>query len=215
MQVKNSSYTIKTPATTMNTTQISFPQGKRTKTSSISASTKSDNDLASLPMTEKQPLKKSRFIWLDPDVDQNEQIQSAMKGLEEIMSCVLSTNNCDECKQWLMDYNDNKRIFLIVSNKFGKQLVPDIHFLPSIIAIYVYCTDRKIHTKWTENYSKVRCVSSDTNKLTQKLLMDARNPKRIKDLNPHILFDKTHSNHAELFNGKEVLEKNEDSQRGT
>jgi hypothetical protein len=45
--------------------------------------------------------------------------------------------------------------------------------------------------------------------------MDARNPKRIKDFNPHILFDKTPSNHAELFNGKEVLEKNEDSQQGT
>jgi hypothetical protein len=213
--MKNSSYAVRTRATTMKNIEYSVLQGKRTKNSVKSPSVKSDNGLTFLSMTEKQPSKRSLSIWLDPDVDQNEQIQLAMKRLQKIVPCALATNNCDECKQWLMDYDGNKRIFLIVSNKFGKQLVPDIHSLPSIIAIYVYCMDRTIHTKWTENYSKVRNVISDTNKLTQKLLMDARNPKRIKDLNSQLLFGKTPSNHVESSDEKEVLEKNEDGQEGT
>jgi hypothetical protein len=199
----------------MENKQFSVLQAKSTKNSAILASVEAGSDSSFLSTTEEQPLKRALFVWLDPDVHKNEQIQSAMKCLEKIVPCALSTNNYDECKQWLMDYNDKKGIFFIVSNKFGKQLVPDIHSLPSIIAIYVYCTDRKIHTKWTENYSKVRNVISDTNKLARKLLMDARYPKRIKDLNSQLIFGKTLSNHAESSDEKELLEKNEDRQEGT
>ena len=160
----------------------------------------------------KQPLKAFRFLWLDPDVNQNEQIRSAIKHMEKFVPCALSTDNYNECKQWLKNYKGNKKLLLIVSNKFGKQIMHDVHSLPSLISIYVFCLDRKIHTKWTRNYSKVRNVSSEINKLTQKLLMDIKNPNHIKDRRSPCLIHQQSSDHAELSDQNKTLEQSNESQ---
>ena len=213
MQIKNVDVTRDSMTTKMENEQSPIQTGKSQKISDTSTDVK-PTSVSVFSLTGKRLTKKFQLIWLDPNIGQNEQIKSAIKRLEEIVSCILSTNDYDECKQWLMNYRDKKRIFFIVSNKYGKQLVPDVHSLPSIIAIYVYCTNRKIHTKWTESYPKVRSVASDTNKLIEKLLMDLRNPRRIKNLESSVLGKTTSSKNAELCFEKKNLVKNEDIQEG-
>lgn len=122
----------------------------------------------------KQLANECQFIWLDPNINKSEEIQSSIERLEQIMPCAMSTDNYDECKQLLNDYHENKQTFLIVSNKFGKKLVPHIHSLAFIIGIYIYCTDRKIHTMWAKSYFKVHSVSSNTGTILKKLIMDAK-----------------------------------------
>ena len=166
----------------MENRQSVIRQVKKTKNSAISALTDTSDTSISWAKKEKQPSKSFSFIWSDQDVNENKEIQTAMKYLKRLMACALSTNNYEECKQWLMEYKGDKKIFLIVSNKFGKHIVPDVHSLPWITAIYVYATDRKMHIKWIADYSKVRGVISNTNRLVQKLSMDLKIFKRIKNL---------------------------------
>lgn len=155
--------------------------------------------------SEKRLVKHVLFIWLDPDMNENKEIQSSIEHLKMIIPCALSTNDYDECEQWLINYDDNKQIFVIVSNKFGRQLVPHIHLLPSIAAIYIYCTDRKIHTKWTEKYSKILSIAAKTEKIVQKVVMDAKNPRRMRHLT---------SQFTQLSDVQEISENNKNIEEG-
>ena len=177
-------------------------------------STAVTNDFTVLSRRKRQSLKRCLVIWCDPDINQNQDIQTTIQQLKRVMPCVLSTNDFDECKQWLMQYHRDKRIFFIVSNKFGKQIVPDIHSLSWLIAIYVYCTDRKIHTRWTADYPKVRGVISNTNKLIQKLSMDVKNSECLQHLDQQDLLGKLSFSKAESSHKKYIGATTKGSQAG-
>lgn len=67
----------------------------------------------------------------------------------------------DRCIKFVRDQCVNKRVFLITTGSLGKELVPKIHDLPQIYAIYVYCGDVVLHKKWAANHSKIRVVCND------------------------------------------------------
>ena len=58
------------------------------------------------------------------------------------------------CKQYIQN-NSTSKLILIVSGQLGHKLVPQIHDLPQVISIYVYCRDKSKNQKWASNFSKV------------------------------------------------------------
>ncbi|CAF1437940.1 unnamed protein product [Adineta steineri] len=160
----------------------------------------------------RQPSKKFLFICCDPDINRREELKKAVQSLKQSIPCALSTNDFDECEQWLISYHGPKRISLIISNKFGKQIMPKIHDLPWISAIYVYCTNRKIHTKWTNDYPKVHGVMSDVNELIKTLSMDLKISKCPKNLNTQDLLGKLSFSRGESSHKKYIKTTRKESQ---
>ncbi|CAF1489639.1 unnamed protein product [Rotaria sordida] len=66
----------------------------------------------------------------------------------------------------------NKRTFLITSGGRGKNVVPQIHDLPQLYAIYVYCQDVEGHQKWVSKFSKVRIICNVDRVLHPQLAVD-------------------------------------------
>jgi hypothetical protein len=133
-----------------------------------------DNSTFSLENQQKR-LKGFLLICLEQDFYKHNQIKTSIEHLEAIVPDGLSLNDSDQCEQWLMQYNNGKQIVLIISNTFGKQIIPHIHHLSSIKAIYIcriYRIARKNSNQWTKKYSKVHGNMYDFNKLTQQVLKD-------------------------------------------
>jgi hypothetical protein len=150
------------------------------------------------------------LICLEQDLYNNDQIKSAIKRLEEITPNTLSFNDCNKCEKWLMKYNDDKKIVLIISNTFGEQIVPHIHLLSSIKVIDVYCVDRKNNNQLTEKYSKVHSNVFDFNILIQQALEDLEYIKITENqrfrYSPYML--------TESIDKQKSLEQNKEIQEG-
>jgi hypothetical protein len=132
--------------------------------------------------TNRERLENVLLIWIYPDVYQNEQIQRDIKYMKQIVRHTFPINGYDECERWLIKYRGDERIVLIVSEKFAKQIVPNIHHLPSLVIIYVYLSDNKIDDKWVRKYSKVCSVVPDMS------LMKKRMPKYTESYKLNHLF---------------------------
>jgi hypothetical protein len=79
----------------------------------------------------------------------------------------------DRCISVIQEECSKKRVFLVSAGGLGAKTVPQIHNLPQVYAIYVYCTDVKGHRKWADNYSKVRVVcDNDDRDLLPQLAVD-------------------------------------------
>ena len=61
------------------------------------------------------------------------------------------------CVDFLREVDDEK-VFVIASGALGKDLVPQIHLLPQVDTIYIFCDNRERHKPWTVEWSKVKDV---------------------------------------------------------
>ncbi len=82
-------------------------------------------------------------------------------------------NQEEQCVNAIRDNFQNRRVFLISSGSLGAKVVPQIHELPQVYAIYIYCANVKYHQEWANKYSKVRIVcDNDDRQLLPQFAVD-------------------------------------------
>ncbi len=95
------------------------------------------------------------LVWLDDssnDSAENVLAQQQLRLLDKNLQIFKSIN---ECEAYIKSQSVDARITLIVNGRLGEQIVPGIHQLSQIIAIYVYCMKKEVHEKWASHYDKV------------------------------------------------------------
>ncbi|CAF0886096.1 unnamed protein product [Adineta ricciae] len=99
-----------------------------------------------------------KFVTLDG-------LQEETRGIYYKISNALQWEMCDgqenSCLDAIQNKSKDKRVFLVTSGSLGAKIVPQIHELPQVYAIYVYCADVKRHKEWAKNFSKIRVVCND------------------------------------------------------
>src|ERR1700728_4107822 len=73
------------------------------------------------------------LVWLDPNVDTNNENKMTQICLRQILTSLITFDNVESCEKWLKKYDSNEKIILIISGIYGEQIVPKIHYLSSII----------------------------------------------------------------------------------
>lgn len=100
-------------------------------------------------------LETFSLLWLDENVNSTEQNINAQKKLKTVMNQLKTFENTQVYQQYIQQNTSTNSIVLIVSGKCGRELIPTIHELSQLNAIYVYCMDIKSNEVWTKNYRKV------------------------------------------------------------
>ncbi len=98
-------------------------------------------------------------VWFDTNA-YNTEGQMTRELLQETLGNLMVFTDKNEYKRFLGRDLKIKRLVLIISGQLGKEIVPIIHNLTSILSIYVYCKDKKAHEEWTKQYTKVNNLSS-------------------------------------------------------
>lgn len=82
-------------------------------------------------------------------------------------------NQDDRCIKYVREQCANKRLFIITSGSLGRKVVPVIHDLPQVYAIYIYCADVKHNQEWAHKFTKIRVVCNDDDReLVPQLAVD-------------------------------------------
>jgi len=156
------------------------------------------SDVASISEKAIQILKPFLFVWLDSNVNQSEQIRTAIQILERNQIDICSIDGSVKFEQWFESNQSKKQIILIICNKFGKKIIPTFHDSHSIIAIYMYSLGHKINKRWTQKYSKVCNVSSDTNQLIKRISRNLTDSTMMDAPKSHNLVRKRSNDYTDL-----------------
>jgi len=111
-----------------------------------------------------------KFVTLDGLQLETREVYDKISGTFQWEMC---ESQDDRCMKFVREQCANKRVFLISSGSLGRRVVPTIHELPQIYAIYIYCADVPSNLEWSNKYTKVRVVCNDDDKyLLPQLAVD-------------------------------------------
>ncbi|CAF0918099.1 unnamed protein product [Adineta steineri] len=114
-----------------------------------------------VPSTHQRMAQNYLLVWVDGNIDQtNKDCQNTLTQLRAAVNDVMMFNQSDECIQFLNQMND-EQAFVITSGALGKNLVPEIHDMPKLDAIYIFCGNVSYHQQWTENWKKIKGVHNN------------------------------------------------------
>lgn len=112
----------------------------------------------------KENLEIFSLVWCDINVNSTMDSRHTQRKLRQIINFLIMFDNIRDCLHYINE-QPNEKMVLIVSAQYGVQLLPLIHKLNQIIAVYVYCDHKEIHERWTNNFEKVRLSKMTKNKL--------------------------------------------------
>ncbi|CAF0851414.1 unnamed protein product [Adineta steineri] len=109
------------------------------------------------------------LIWVDTSIDQaDKDCQNTLAHLKNVVNDVSLCTEPDQCIQVLKKI-DKERAFVITSGSLGQRLVPEIHDIPHLDAIYIFCGNKSRHEGWAQNWTKIKGVHTNIKDICQAL----------------------------------------------
>jgi hypothetical protein len=99
-------------------------------------------------------LETFSIFWLDASVNDEKNL-AAQKTLRSIINQLKTFDDAEEFMARIRRLCQGDLTVLIVSGQLGCIVVPEIHSLPQVSSIYVYCMNKAVHEEWSQSYSKV------------------------------------------------------------
>ncbi|CAF2066705.1 unnamed protein product [Rotaria magnacalcarata] len=108
-------------------------------------------------------------VWVDGNIDENtEDYWNTLAQLRAVVSEVKMCTTPKQCVDFLNKIDDGK-VFVISSGALGQSLVNDIHDMPKVDSIYIFCGNQTRHKSWTEEWTKIRGVFTSIKPLCESL----------------------------------------------
>ncbi|CAF0731073.1 unnamed protein product [Adineta steineri] len=109
------------------------------------------------------------LVWVDASIDEgNKEYQDALTQLKNVVNDVNLCTQPDQCIQ-LLNQVDNERAFVVISGYLGQHLVPQIHDISQLDAIYIFCGNKSRYEEWTQNWTKIKGVHTNIKEICQRL----------------------------------------------
>ncbi|CAF0851699.1 unnamed protein product [Adineta steineri] len=109
------------------------------------------------------------LVWIDASIDEDK--KDCQDTLTQLKNVVSDVNICTEPSQCihLLSQINNERAFVITSGSLGQYLVPEIHSMPQLDTIYIFCANKSRHEEWTQNWTKIKGVHTNIKDICQAL----------------------------------------------
>ncbi|CAF1011460.1 unnamed protein product [Adineta steineri] len=134
---------------------------------------KSNENVTTASTSIRQPRQRMApnylLIWVDASIDQEDKnYQDTLTQLKNVVNDVNLCTELNQCIQ-LLNQIDKERAFVITSGYLGQHLVPEIHGMPQLDAIYIFCGNKSRHEGWTQNWRKIKGVHTNIKDICQAL----------------------------------------------
>ncbi|CAF3122691.1 unnamed protein product [Rotaria socialis] len=114
------------------------------------------------------------IIWVDGNIDEN--TEDSGNTLAQLRAAVSEVNVCttpERCIEFLNEMDEGKA-FVISSGALGQSLVHDIHSMPKVNTIYIFCGNKERHEPWAKDWPKIRGVFTSIKPICESLKKVAR-----------------------------------------
>ncbi|CAF0841626.1 unnamed protein product [Adineta steineri] len=101
------------------------------------------------------------LIWVDASIDQAD--KDCQNTLAHLKNVVNDVNLCTQSNQCIEALNkvDKEQVFVITSGSLGQHLVPEIHGMPQLDAIYIFCGNKSRYEGWAQSWKKIKGVHTN------------------------------------------------------
>jgi tetratricopeptide (TPR) repeat protein len=127
------------------------------------------------PSTSRQrSIENVLLVWVDESIDPtNQGTQHTLEQLRGIVNEVNIFIESNSCVDFLHQVKDEK-ILVLISGSLAQQLVPRIHQMVQLHAIYIIGWNKDRHEQWTKEWSKVKGVHTQIEPICKALPLDVR-----------------------------------------
>ncbi|CAF1290065.1 unnamed protein product [Adineta steineri] len=94
------------------------------------------------------------LIWLETNINCDQKHEDIEEKLRATINHIKKFDDLDKCQKYIEQASKDDEIVLLISGQLGRQLVPLIHQLQHISAIYTYSEDKNNKT-WARDFPKV------------------------------------------------------------
>ena len=116
---------------------------------------------------------KISLVWCDRFIQNNHpDHQHTLEHLRAVNRYVITFIEEKQCLNYINEFQEANRLFLILSGSLGEHFVPQIHHRQQIHSIYIFCGRKSIHEVWARKYWKVKGVFDQITQLRQVLEAD-------------------------------------------
>ncbi|CAF4038337.1 unnamed protein product, partial [Rotaria sp. Silwood1] len=117
----------------------------------------------------RQMAENYLVIWVDGNINvENEDCQNTLAQLRSVVNDVNPCTTAEQCIDKLQE-NSEETLFVISSGALGQHLVPEIHGMPKLDGIYIFCGNKQRHQEWAKNWSKIKGVHTTIKSICEKL----------------------------------------------
>ncbi|CAF1274515.1 unnamed protein product [Adineta steineri] len=122
----------------------------------------SDTTVTTAPTSTRQRMAQNYLlIWVDESIDEtNEDCQNTLTQLRNVVNDVIMCTQSDECIAFLDKHND-ENVFVITSGLLAQHLIPEIHDMPKLAAIFIFSDNICYHQQWAKDWKKIKGVHND------------------------------------------------------
>ncbi|CAF1431081.1 unnamed protein product [Adineta steineri] len=101
------------------------------------------------------------LVWVDAGIHQtNTDCQNTLTQLRAVVNDITICTQPNECIEFLDKFKD-ENAFVITSGSLGQDLVPKIHGVPKLDAIYIFCGNISYHQQWAKDWNKIKGVHNN------------------------------------------------------
>ena len=119
--------------------------------------------------TNTKMLQNVVLVWLDPNISEtNDDYQNSIPNLRGVINTVKTYTDNDECANFLVEIQDEKAC-MIISGSISKYIIPCLHDIPQLDAIFIFWHNKEQHGEWIKNWPKVKGVYADINEMCEVL----------------------------------------------
>ena len=116
-------------------------------------------------------LQNYLLVWVDPNIDESSSDhQDALQQLGTVVNDVTVFTDSNACVKFLRSFS-NEKTLVITSGELGQDLVPCIHEIPRLHAIYILGSDR---TLWMKEWPKIKDVYAQIELICEALQNSTR-----------------------------------------
>jgi tetratricopeptide (TPR) repeat protein len=113
-------------------------------------------------------------VWLDNSIDtHNKECQATITELRRVVNDIKTFTDSDQCVQFIEDINNNKA-WMIISGSLGQHIVPRVHDMPQVDAIFIFCGDKKRHEQWAKQWPKIKGVFTEISSICEALKQEGQ-----------------------------------------
>ncbi|CAF3759215.1 unnamed protein product [Adineta steineri] len=136
---------------------------------------------------EDNHLETFTLIWLETNIN-DQKHEDIEEKLRTTIYHIKKFDDLDKCKKYIEEASKDNKLVLLISGQLGRQLVPSIHQLQHISAIYIISEDKENDKIWTRDFPKLKTVRTGLKKLISQINEDYARQKRIHESESSKLF---------------------------
>ena len=110
-----------------------------------------------------------QLVWVDPIIDSADpDAQHTLQQLRTVVNEVTIFNQPHQGQQFLKEVTKEK-VLVITSGSIGREFVPQIHFMPQVDEIYIFCRHKSRHNDWAQDYPKIKGIHTQIESICKEL----------------------------------------------